>query len=105
MHDTAAAIEARVERFVRDHLRPALERRRHPLEVTVWEAPGEPVAFAEAVRQQYTPIDPGTAWSRPWGTAWFHVTGATPAGWGGPGTVLEMVVDLGFSTATAGFQA
>ena len=105
MHDTSRQIEARVERFVRDRIRPAVERRNRPLEVTVWEVPDEPVPFATAVAQRYTPIAPGTPWSKPWGTAWFHVTGDVPAGWGGPDVALEVVVDLGFSTAQAGFQA
>ncbi|GAB2578926.1 putative glycosyl hydrolase [Paractinoplanes abujensis] len=105
MHDTARTIEARVERFVREHLRPALERRSVPLDVVAWDVPGEPVPFAEAVKQQFTPIKPGVAWGKPWGTMWLHVTGEVPDGWGGPDVVREMVVDLGFSAAQAGFQA
>ncbi|MBL7258821.1 alpha-mannosidase [Paractinoplanes lichenicola] len=105
MHDTARTIEARVHRFVREHLRPALERRSVPLEAVAWDVPGEPVPFAEAVGQQFTPIKPGVAWGKPWGTMWLHVTGEVPDGWGGPDVVREMVVDLGFSAAQAGFQA
>jgi alpha-mannosidase len=102
MHDTAGQIEARVERFVRERLLPAVERRRIPLAVTAWEVPDEPVPFAEAVGQRYEPIAPGTPWSRPWGTTWFHVTGEIPDGWDG---VPELVVDLGFSARQPGFQA
>ncbi|MGK5680999.1 alpha-mannosidase [Actinoplanes sp. URMC 104] len=105
MHDTAANIETRVERFVRERLWPALERRRRPLDVTAWEVPDEPVPFAEAVRQTYVPTGPGAPWSKPWGTTWFHVTGEVPQGWGGPDVVAEVVVDLGFSARQPGFQA
>ncbi|GID30672.1 alpha-mannosidase [Paractinoplanes brasiliensis] len=105
MHDSARTIEARVERFTREHLRPALYRRRAPLDVSAWDVPGEPVPFAEAVRQQFTPVKPGVAWGRPWGTTWLHVTGEVPDGWGGPDVVREIVVDLGFSAAHPGFQA
>ncbi|MCX4834470.1 glycosyl hydrolase-related protein [Streptomyces sp. NBC_01016] len=105
MHDSTAQIESRVERFVRERIAPALERRHLALDVTAWDVPDEPVPFAEAVKQEYAPITPGTPWSRPWGTTWFHVTGDIPADWGGPGLVLELVVDLGFSDRQPGFQA
>ncbi|MBU2664813.1 alpha-mannosidase [Actinoplanes bogorensis] len=105
MHESARIIEARVERFVREHLRPAVERRRYALDVEAWDVPGEPVPFAEAVKQQFTPTAPGVAWGRPWGTTWFHVTGEVPPSWGAADGVREMVVDLGFSRAQPGFQA
>ncbi|MEV0616735.1 glycoside hydrolase family 38 C-terminal domain-containing protein [Nonomuraea sp. NPDC050404] len=105
MHDTGAQIEMRVERFVRERVAPALERRRVALDVTAWEVPGEPVPFTHAVAQSFTPFAPGTTWSRPWGTTWFHVTGEIPEGWGGADVALEMVVDLGFTARQAGFQA
>ncbi|MFC5826059.1 alpha-mannosidase [Nonomuraea insulae] len=105
MHDTRAQIETRVERFVRERLAPAMERRHVALDVTAWEVPDEPVPFAEAVSQHFTPFTPGMAWSKPWGTTWFHVTGEIPEGWGGAGVALEMVVDLGFTARQPGFQA
>jgi alpha-mannosidase len=64
---------------------------------------GEPVPFAEAVRQTYAPLPPGSAWGRPWGTVWLHVTGTAPDP--EPGTVAEVLVDLGFTDAQPGFQA
>ncbi|WP_320779941.1 alpha-mannosidase [Streptomyces sp. CRN 30] len=105
MHDTTAHIEMRVERFVRERVAPAVERRHVALDVTAWEVPGEPVPFAEAVGREFTPFAPGMTWSKPWGTTWFHVTGEVPDGWGGPEVALELAVDLGFSPAQAGFQA
>lgn len=105
MHDRFAAIEARAARFLTERLVPAVVVRRAPLTVSRWEVPDEPVPFAEAVVQDYAAIEPGTAWSKPWGTTWFHVTGRVADEWGGPGVVVEVQVDLGFSTRQPGFQA
>ena len=101
MHDDSGFVLPRVARFVRERLTPALHRASVPARVAAWTAPGEPVPFAEARGQEYRPIAVGEAWGRPWGTAWFHVTGAVPAQWRHP----ELVVDLGFTGAGPGFQA
>jgi alpha-mannosidase len=103
VHDDTDLVELRIARWVRERLVPAVHRRRTPLEVTAWAAPGEPVPFAEAVRQTYAPLPPGSAWGRPWGTVWLHVTGTAPDP--EPGTVAEVLVDLGFTDAQPGFQA
>ncbi|GAA1175147.1 alpha-mannosidase [Pseudonocardia alaniniphila] len=105
MHDDSALVLPRIARFFRERLLPAVYRDRVPAQLTAWTAPGEPVPFAEAVRQEFAPITPGTAWGRPWGTVWFHVTGSVPAAWTDPATRPELVVDLGFSSAVPGFQA
>jgi len=105
VHDTTEQIEQRVDRFVRERIAPAVERRATPLDVEAWEVPGEPVPFAEAVQQAFTPVDVGTPWSRPWGTTWFRAVGRVPDGWGAEGTSLEVEVDLGFTAGQAGFQA
>ncbi|WP_311034558.1 glycosyl hydrolase-related protein [Streptomyces luomodiensis] len=47
MHDTTAQIEMRIERFVRERVAPAVERRHIALDVTAWEVPDEPAPFAE----------------------------------------------------------
>ena len=105
MHDDRTLLEGRLGRFTADHLAPAVHRERAPLTLTAWPVPGEPVPFAEAVRQEFTPIEVGAAWGRPWSTLWIHVTGEIPAGWADvPGTVPEISVDLGFGTG-AGFQS
>jgi alpha-mannosidase len=101
MHDDSGFVLPRVARFVRERLTPALHRAKTACEVTAWTAPGEPVPFAEAAAQEYRPFAVGEAWGRPWGTVWFRVTGAVPAGWAHP----ELVVDLGFTGAGPGFQA
>jgi len=105
VHDNAAHTEARIDRFVRERVVPAVERRRQPLAIKAWEVPDEPVPFAKAVTQDYVPFEAGTTWSRPWGTTWFHVTGQVPAGWGGPHVRVEVEIDLGFTSRQTGFQA
>ena len=105
MHDDRQLLEARLTRFVHDHLEQAVYRDSAPLSLTAWPLPGEPVPFVEAVRHTFRPIEIGTPWGRPWSTLWIHVIGSIPANWAAvDGTVPEMVVDLGF-TAAAGFQA
>jgi alpha-mannosidase len=116
MHSSTARLHDRLKRFLSERLAPALYRRVEPLTITAWEVPDEPVPFAEAIRAEYSPISPGTAWGRPWGTVWFHVTGTLPENWadsGSPGDAgnttgakdTELLVDLGFSLRTPGFQA
>src|SRR5262249_34349351 len=105
VHDSTAQTRARVERFVRERMVPAVEHRRLPLTIQLWEVPDEPVPFAEAVRQPFSDVRPGTPWRKPWGTAWFHLTGTVPAGWADPSVALEVQVDLGFSERQPGFQA
>lgn len=106
MHDDSTLVQLRIRRFVEDSLRPALYRASVPLSISRWEAPGEPVPFEDAVRQDYTPFATGRAWGKPWSTAWFHVTGTVPADWPVGETFRpEVVVDLGFNAAAPGFQA
>lgn len=106
MHDDSALVELRISRFVRERLRPALNRATTPLTIQSWDAPGEPVPFADAVGQAFMPFGTGRRWGRPWGTTWLHVTGTVPADWILDEDVrLELQVDLGFSKATPGFQA
>ncbi|TWF75435.1 alpha-mannosidase [Pseudonocardia hierapolitana] len=105
MHDDSKLVQQRIARFVRERLVPAMYRERVPVEVTAWTAPGEPVPFAEAVRQEYAPFAIGSPWGWPWGTVWFHLRGVVPAGWTDPGTRPELAVDLGFAGVQPGFQS
>jgi alpha-mannosidase len=105
MHDDTARVLARVERTLADRIRPAVHRLRSPLTIGQWEAPGEPVPFAEAITHPFTSAAAGEPWGRPWGTTWFHVTGTVPAEWPPGGDGIEVVVDLGFNAAAPGFQA
>jgi alpha-mannosidase len=108
VHDNSELVRTRIARFVSMSIEPAIYRERLPLTIEAWEAPDEPVPFAEAVGQRFVPFTVGTPWGKPWGTTWFHVTGRVPEGWVvGPNdrTQLEVLVDLGFSSGQAGFQA
>lgn len=106
MHDSRSLVEARLVRFLRDILRPALYRDAHPLAATAWTAPGEPVPFAEAVAQPFEPVPLGWAWGRPWATTWFHVTGTSPWPDGPPaGTRVEILIDFGYNKSRSGSQA
>ncbi|SER04400.1 alpha-mannosidase [Microlunatus flavus] len=106
MPDLTDPVEERLARFRHERVLPALYRERVPLEVTAWEAPGEPVAFEEAVAQDFAPFEVGSAYGPPWGTTWFRATGAVPEGWDAlDGTAVEVVVDLGFSDTEPGFQS
>ncbi len=105
MIDNVVQVEQRISRVVRDQLVPALFLRRAAVGITAWEVPDEPVPFTEAVSQEFEPFDVGRAWSKPWGTTWFHLTGQVPDGWGRPGTVVQLFVDLGFSSLMPAFQA
>ncbi|MGX9295281.1 alpha-mannosidase [Tsukamurella paurometabola] len=110
MHDDRRLTEERLDRFTREFLNAAVYSHSAPVSVTAWAAPGEPVPFAEAVAQDFTPIAAGTPWGAPWSTLWLHVTGDAPAGWSrlagseGAGHALELRVELGF-TGGPGFNA
>lgn len=103
MHDDSALVEARIQRFVHERLQPAVYARVEGLELRSWTAPGEPVPFAEAVTQTFTPFAVGSPWGRAWSTMWVHVTGVIPTV--GVGQRAELVFDLGFHGAEPGFQA
>ena len=105
MHDTSAQAQIRIARFMRERITPALYRDSRPLTVSAWTAPGEPVPFAEAIGQDFSPFEIGQLWGAPWSTVWFHVTGSVPPGWLSECTRVELVIDLGFTTAHTGFQA
>ncbi|WP_419183556.1 alpha-mannosidase [Serinibacter arcticus] len=105
MHDNTDLTLARIDRFLAEWIAPALHRERHPLEVSSWTVPDEPVPFDQARAATYTPHPVGTPWGAPWSTVWFHVTGDVPTDWPLPGTRVELDVDLGFIAQQPGFQA
>ncbi|GAB4100621.1 alpha-mannosidase [Sinomonas halotolerans] len=104
MHDDRRITEARIDRLLRERLVPAVHRRTTPLRASRWDAPGEPVPAREAFAQEFVRAAEGEAWGRPWGTTWLRLAGEVPDGWGGPGTDVEAVVDLGFIHEEPGFQ-
>jgi alpha-mannosidase len=102
VHDSSRRTHDRVERALRERIRPAVVRASVPLDVTVNHLPGEPVPAREAISGEFRPARVGDRWGPPWGTSWFHATGRVPAEWSGGHVVLR--ADLGFSGGP-GFQA
>ncbi|MEQ7123577.1 glycoside hydrolase family 38 C-terminal domain-containing protein [Actinopolymorpha sp. B11F2] len=102
MHDDHRLVEARLERALRQRLRPALHGATVPLDIEVWHAPGEPVPVSDALGADYKPAALGESWGPPWGTSWFRLTGRVPQEW--DGQRVEAVVDLGFGGGP-GFSA
>ncbi|WP_329415329.1 glycosyl hydrolase-related protein [Streptomyces sp. NBC_00704] len=103
MHDERRRIEERVERVHHQRVKPAIYAAAVPFEVEAWQAPGEPVPFAEAAAAAYTPFATDTPWGPPWGTTWFRMRGRVPAEWAG--RRVEAVIDLGFTADWPGNQA
>ncbi|MFE0175787.1 alpha-mannosidase [Streptomyces sp. NPDC059002] len=103
MHDDRLLVEGRLERALRQFIRPAQYARREPLTLSVWHAPGEPVPVATALDAVYEPFETGTPWGSPWSTSWFRLQGQVPDEW--RGRRVEVVVDPGFTGEGPGFQA
>lgn len=104
MHDDADLVLARITRELAERIWPHAHGQTRPLEVAAWHAPGEPVTYAEAAGQDYTPFEVGTHWGRrPWGTTWFRMSTDLPASWADQR--VEALVDLGFAAEGAGFQS
>ncbi|MGV2919088.1 alpha-mannosidase [Streptomyces alfalfae] len=103
MHDDRLLVEGRLERALRQFIRPAQYAHTTPLALSVWHAPGEPVPVATALDADYEPFEAGTEWGKPWSTSWFRLRGVVPDKW--RGRRVEVVVDPGFSGDGPGFQA
>ena len=103
MHDNRAIVEQRIRRELDERVRPAIHAERLPFAIAAWSVPGEPVRYEEAMAAGYEPFPLGGAWGRPWGTTWFRFTATVPEAW--VGAPVEAVIDLGFRSADAGFQA
>ena len=102
MHDDRSHVQARLRRFARERLEPAVYPEFQPLRVEHWSVPDEPVPFAEAVDREYEPTPPGWTWGRAWSSTWFRLSGRLPEGWSPQHT--EIVCDLGFTADQPGFQ-
>jgi alpha-mannosidase len=68
------------------------------LDLTAMEVRGEPIAYADAIAREFTPVAIGHRWGPPWSTTWFRVRGRVPASWSGQKVVAEL--DLGFAGST-----
>ncbi|MEV0253869.1 glycoside hydrolase family 38 C-terminal domain-containing protein [Streptomyces sp. NPDC050732] len=102
MHDDRTLVEARLKRVLDERVRPAVYPASVPLDVAVWNAPGEPVPVAEGLTAEPSPTSVGEKWGAPWGTSWFRVTGTVPKEWAGK--TVEAILDLGFDENMPGFQ-
>ncbi|MER5304680.1 glycoside hydrolase family 38 C-terminal domain-containing protein [Streptomyces lasiicapitis] len=102
MHDDRRLVEGRLKRVLDERIRPAVYPHSVPLDIAVWNAPGEPVPVAEGLAAETEPIAAGTRWGAPWGTSWFRVTGTVPPEWAGK--TVEAILDLGFDENMPGFQ-
>ncbi|MFJ5222235.1 alpha-mannosidase [Streptomyces sp. NPDC088400] len=103
MHDDRTQVEGRLERALRQFIRPAQYADREPLTLAVWHTPGEPVPVEQALQGAYEPFTTGTEWGAPWSTSWFRLEGVVPDGWAG--RRVEAVIDPGFTGTGPGFQA
>ncbi|MGW7415903.1 alpha-mannosidase, partial [Streptomyces sp. NPDC054863] len=102
MHDDRGLVEARLKRVLDERIRPAVYPVSVPLEVAVWDAPGEPMPVQEGLAAEPKPVAVGDMWGKPWGTSWFTVTGTVPEEWAG--RHVEAILDLGFDENMPGFQ-
>ncbi|MEU5216875.1 glycoside hydrolase family 38 C-terminal domain-containing protein [Streptomyces sp. NPDC020807] len=102
MHSKQSLVEQRLKRMLTERIRPAAHARTVPLQVAVWDVPGEPVPVAEGLAAPYTPVRLGHRWGPAWSTSWFRVTGRVPEEWAGHR--VEAVLDLGFDVTGAGFS-
>ncbi|WP_405896240.1 glycosyl hydrolase-related protein [Streptomyces sp. NBC_00727] len=102
MHDDRSLVEARLKRVLDERIRPAVYPESVPLDVAVWNAPGEPVPVADGLAGPTGPIAVGDRWGAPWGTSWFKVSGTVPEAWAG--RTVEALLDLGFDENMPGFQ-
>jgi alpha-mannosidase len=105
VRDNEWLYRGRLGRFVEELVVPNLYGETHPVQLTAWQVPDEPVPFAEAVTQQYTPFQVGSTWGKGWSTLWFHVTGKVPHHWLDSAEPFEIVIDLGFRKELDGSQA
>jgi alpha-mannosidase len=111
MHDDRLLVEERLDRALRERIRPAIHTVGVPFDVEAWPVPfpapgdgvGEPVPVERALAAEYAPAAVGDTWGPPWGTTWIRLTGGVPREWAG--REVEAVIDLGFYDDVPGFQS
>ena len=106
MHDDHLILERRLQRYLRERIRPARFGNAVPFQVTAYAAPGEPISFDDAMLAMvdglFVPFEIGSAYGPPWSTTWFHFVGQIPQDWANES--VEARIDLGFGRSP-GFQA
>ncbi|WP_329168014.1 glycosyl hydrolase-related protein [Streptomyces sp. NBC_01267] len=102
MHSKRRLTEQRLDRVLNQRIRPAVHARTVPVEIAIWNAPGEPVSVSDGLAAPYEPVALGHRWGPPWSTSWFRISGTVPREWAG--LRVEAVIDLGFNVTGAGFS-
>ncbi|MGH3429530.1 MAG: hypothetical protein ACRDQZ_18510 [Mycobacteriales bacterium] len=102
MHDDRQLVEDRIDRVLRERIRPASYPLSVPMDIALWSTPGEPVPVADGLSAKYAPARVGDRWGPPWSTTWLRLTCTVPADWAG--REVEALVDLGFDDRMPGFQ-
>jgi alpha-mannosidase len=82
MHKHPKITEDRIRKTI-DRIRPLVHRAVAPLQIESWKIGGEPVPYAAAIAQQFSPSVVGELWGVPWDTVWFRFRGTVPAEWAG----------------------
>ncbi|WP_117213850.1 alpha-mannosidase [Allorhizocola rhizosphaerae] len=103
MHDDRLMVEGRLERALRERIRPAVNQAPVPLDIAAWVSPNGPVSIGTGIGAPFKPAAVGDSWGAPWATVWFRFTGQVPAHW--RGRTVEAVIDLGFALDRPGFSA
>ncbi|MFD0149523.1 alpha-mannosidase [Streptomyces sp. NPDC055721] len=103
MHSKQNLTEQRLARVLDERIRPAVHARTVPLDIAIWNVPGEPVPVAEGLAAPYEPVTLGHRWGPAWSTSWFRISGRVPEEWAGQR--VEAVVDIGFNFTGAGFSS
>lgn len=101
MLETPTKRRARVDHALR-RVHAAAYGDRHPLEVSAWHVPGEPVPPATALAAPYAPFAVGDAWGPTWGTTWFRLDARLPTAWAGRRVVVRLNFGFGDSGTFGG---
>ncbi len=83
---------ARIERFIRNELRPRIFPQQIAMQAAVYR-PTEKFPPEEAPQKPYTPVQPGYTWGPIWSDAWFRFTGVIPPEW--RGSAVCALIDCG----------
>src|SRR5690348_6319761 len=110
MHDDRLLVEQRLERVLRERLRPAVHAVSVPFDAAARHGrPAadchvrEPALASDEPKQEVAPASIGDTWGAPRSKTWLRLAGVVPLAW--TGRELEAVVDLGFWDEVPGFQA
>ncbi|GAA1593408.1 alpha-mannosidase [Actinoplanes couchii] len=104
MHLNPSHVVARLQRVVRDRIRPRLHTPLAEVTIDAWrvDGDGEPVPAARAIEHgDFQPFTVGDTWAPAWGTTWLRVQGQVPAS----ELPVELVLDLGWFDHSVGGHA